>query len=106
MIKEVSANWVLIIKFEKAEKRLGKLLILAKYIFVIYATDIYEFRKHIHVAHNHKGAITSCKFWLEPEIKLDENKKGDFTAKELLEIKNLIIENQQLLLRQLETFYN
>lgn len=85
---------------------MGKLLILSKYIFVIYGTDIYEVRKHIHVTYNHKGSITSCKFWLEPESKLDESKKGEFTAKELLEIEKLIIENQSLLLKQLETFYN
>lgn len=73
---------------------MGKLLILSKYIFVIYGTDIYEARKHIHVTYKHKGNKTSCKFWLEPQIELDENKKGDFTSKELVEIKNLIVENQ------------
>lgn len=85
---------------------MGKLLILSKYIFIIYATDVYESRKHIHVTYKYRGSKTSCKFWLEPEIKLDEGKKGDFTSKELSEIKNLIIENQYLLLKQLETFYN
>ncbi|MEX8548154.1 MAG: DUF4160 domain-containing protein [Mucilaginibacter sp.] len=85
---------------------MGKLLILSRYIFLIYATDIYESRKHIHVAYNYKGPIRSCKFWLEPDIKLDENKKGGFTTKELLEIKNLIVEHQNLLLKQLALFYN
>ena len=85
---------------------MGKLLILSKYMFLIYATDIYELRKHIHVSYNYRGLNKSCKFWLEPDIKLDENKKGDFTAKELSEIKKLIIEHQHLLHKQLELFYN
>lgn len=85
---------------------MGKLLILSKYIFLIYATDIYEYRKHIHVTYKYSGLKKSCKFWLEPELKLDESKKGDFTAKELSEIKNLIIEHQYLLNKQLILFYN
>lgn len=85
---------------------MGKLLILVKYIFVIYGTDIYETRRHIHATYKHKGDKVSCKFWLEPEIMLDENKKGSFTAKELLEIKTLIVENQDLLNGQLDLFYS
>lgn len=34
---------------------MGKILILAKYIFLIYGTDIYEKRKHIHVTYTHRG---------------------------------------------------
>ncbi|MGI4728541.1 MAG: hypothetical protein ACRYGB_08205 [Janthinobacterium lividum] len=32
--------------------------------------------------------------------------KGDFAAKELLEIKKLIVKNQQLLEKQLDLFYS
>ena len=85
---------------------MGKLLILAKYIFLIYGSDIYETRKHIHITYNHKGFKRSCKFWLEPEIQLDENKKGDFSVKELTEIEKLIVENKADLLNQLDLFYN
>jgi len=84
---------------------MGKLLILAKYIFLIYGSDIFETRKHIHVTYNHRGFKRSCKFWLEPEISLDENKTGDFSDKELREIENLIIENRELLIEQLALFY-
>jgi hypothetical protein len=84
---------------------MGKLLILAKYIFLIYGSDIFEIRRHIHVTYNHRGFKRSCKFWLEPEISLDENKTGDFSDKELREIENLIIENRELLIEQLDLFY-
>lgn len=73
---------------------------------MIYGTDIYETRRHIHVTYKHKGDKISCKFWLEPEIILDENKKGSFTAKELSEMRNLIVENQELLDEQSDLFYS
>ena len=85
---------------------MGKLLILAKYVFLIYGSDIYEIRKHIHVTYNYRGFKRSCKFWLEPDIILDDSKKGDFSEKELREIETLIIENQELLFAQLDLFYN
>jgi hypothetical protein len=63
-------------------------------------------RKYIHVTYSQRGYKNSCKFWLDPEIELDENKKGDFTKKELLEIKKRIKDNKELLLLQLEKFFN
>ncbi len=84
---------------------MGKILILVKYVFLIYSVDIYELRKHIHVTHNVAGYKKSCKFWLEPEIELDQNKKGNFTQTELNEIQKLIEENKQLILQQLSLFY-
>ena len=47
---------------------MGKLLILANYIFLIYGSDIHEKRKHVHVTYAHRGFKRSCKFWLEPDI--------------------------------------
>lgn len=84
---------------------MGKLLILTKYIFLIYGSDIYETRKHIHVTYNQRGFKRSCKFWLEPEIMIDENKKGDFGSKELTEIEKLVQDNKEILLAQLAIFY-
>jgi hypothetical protein len=84
---------------------MGKLLILAKYIFIIYGSDIYESRRHIHVTYAQRGYKKSCKFWLEPEVKLDENKIGDFSHSELNEIRKLIIEHKDLILQQLDLFY-
>lgn len=85
---------------------MGKLLILSRYIFLIYGSDIYESRKHIHVTHNRRGYKKACKFWLEPIIEVDLSKKGDFTTIELNEIQKLIVENKELLLSQLTDFYN
>lgn len=85
---------------------MGKLLILVKYIFLIYSPDIFEIRRHIHVTRNVAGYKRSCKFWMIPKVELDENKKGDFTEIELREIKRLIEENKDLILRQLQLFYD
>ncbi|MGE0636898.1 MAG: DUF4160 domain-containing protein [Bacteroidia bacterium] len=85
---------------------MGKLLIFAKYIFLIYGSDISELRKHVHVTYAHRGYKKSCKFWLEPEVELDESKTGEFTTKELNEIEKLIKENKTVLMQQLELFYN
>lgn len=84
---------------------MGKLLILARYVFLIYGTDIHETRRHIHVTFSHRGFKRACKFWLEPKIGLDENKKGDFSQVELSEIEKLVIEHKEILLEQLELFY-
>jgi hypothetical protein len=84
---------------------MGKLLILTKYIFLIYGSDIFESRRHIHVTYAQRGYKNSCKFWLEPEVKLDESKSGDFSQTELNEIRKLIIEHKGLILQQLDLFY-
>lgn len=84
---------------------MGKLLILSKYIFLIYGDDINEKRRHIHCTYAYRGFKKSCKFWLEPEIESDTNKTGGFTDKELNEIKKLIEENKDILVKQLDSFY-
>lgn len=84
---------------------MGKILVLLRYVFLIYSVDIYEKRRDIHVTPNVAGYKKSCKFWLEPEIAVDPNKKGDFTEVELHEIRKLIEENKDLILQQLELFY-
>ena len=85
---------------------MGKLLILSKYIFLVYGSDILEKRKHIHVTYAHRGFKRACKFWMEPEIALDPGKQGDFSEKELNEIENLVEQNKKLLLDQIKLFYN
>jgi len=81
-------------------------LILSKYIFLIFSSDFFENRKHIHVTYSHKGFKNSCKFWLEPDIELDTNKTGDFSKKELAEIENLVNTHKELLFEQLNKFHN
>lgn len=84
---------------------MGKLLILARYIFLIYGSDINEPRRHVHVTYAHRGHKKSCKFWLEPEITIDPKKKGDFTAHELREIETMLQENLVILQEQLDRFH-
>lgn len=85
---------------------MGKLLILARYIFLIYGSDILETRRHVHVTYAHRGHKKSCKFWLEPEIMLDSKKQGDFTASELREIETLLREHLEEIQAQLQKFYS
>lgn len=89
-----------------SNETMGKLLILANYIFLIYGSDIHEKRRHVHVTYNHRGFKKACKFWMEPEIELDNNKVGDFKSHELVEIRNLIINNKDILMKQLDLFYS
>jgi hypothetical protein len=62
-------------------------------------------KKHIHVTYNHRGFKKACKFWLEPEIELDNHKVGDFKSHELNEIRDLIISNKDILMKHLDLFY-
>lgn len=84
---------------------MGKILVLLRYVFLIYSIDINETRRHIHVTHNVAGYKKSCKFWLEPQVLPDENKRGDFTDVELREIRRLIEANKETILIQLDLFY-
>lgn len=85
---------------------MGKILILARYIFLIYGSDINELRRHIHCTYAHKGFKRSCKIWLEPAIELDESKAGDFTERELNEIIQLVAQHKDVILEQLQKFYS
>jgi hypothetical protein len=85
---------------------MGKLLILKNYIFLVYGSDILEKRKHIHVTFAYRGFKQSCKFWLEPEIRIDPRKQGNFTDQEVNEIEKLIREHREILMKQLDLFYN
>jgi hypothetical protein len=84
---------------------MGKLLILKNYIFLIYASDIVESRRHIHVTYSRRGFKKSCKFWLEPTIELDDKKKGEFSDRELREIAKLIHDHKATIMNQLSLFY-
>lgn len=84
---------------------MGKILVLLRYVFLIYSVDINENQETYTRTYNVAGYKKSCKFWLYPEVQLDENKKGDFTVIELREIRNLIEENKELILQQLDLFY-
>lgn len=54
----------------------------------MYATDIYENRKHIHVGR--KGTERLCKIWLEPEVEIsDTGNLSIADQKEVLEITKM-----------------
>jgi hypothetical protein len=57
------------------------------WVFVIFGTDMYERRMHVHVGK--KGMKNLCKIWLEPELSIAD--PGDLTIrqqKEVLKITN------------------
>lgn len=79
-----------------------KLLIINKYVFLIYSSDLAENRKHIHVESRKGRFRKTAKFWLEPSIKLVDS--GDFSKSELKKIEQLIKENVNLLHEQIKKF--
>jgi hypothetical protein len=82
---------------------MGKLLVLLKYVFFVFSSDINEGRRHIHATDKKRDIERICKFWLEPKIELHEN--TGFSAKELNEIEKLLKINLPLLNKQLDLFY-
>ena len=77
-------------------------MIVLKYVFFLFSSDINEKRKHIHVR-DRKGKISNlCKYWLEPEISLAYNK--GFTNKEIKEIESLIVEHKTIINKQVKLF--
>jgi len=81
---------------------MSKLLIIKRYIFLIYSIDLAEKRKHIHVESRKGRFRRTAKFWLEPKIELVES--GDFGKHEIEEIRKLIIQNIELLNEQIGKF--
>ena len=79
-----------------------KLLIIKQFVFLLFAADLFEKRKHVHVEIRKGNRRYVAKFWLEPEIKL--LKRGNLTDKELALAKKLINENYDILISQIEKF--
>ena len=80
-----------------------KLLIYRNLVFLIFAVDVWENRRHIHVAKKSVRRFFPAKFWLEPKIQIVLS--GDFTEKELAEIEKLIRQFESLIHQQLDLFY-
>ena len=80
-----------------------KLLIIQKFIFLLFSVDINENRRHIHVEirKGHKRKL--AKFWLVPKVEMFD--KGNLTDKEIKEAEKLIHENYELLIMQIERFF-
>ena len=83
---------------------MGKLLILSKYIFLVFSADINEKRRHIHITDKKGNLEKLCKYWLEPEIVLEYN--YGFNEKELNKIKKLIKDNFVIINNQLDKFFS
>ena len=71
-------------------------------MFLLFAADLFEGRKHIHVEVRKGNRRYVAKFWLEPEIKL--LKRGNLSDKELTEARKLINENYDTLIKQINKF--
>ncbi len=80
-----------------------KLLIFKNiWIFIIYATDKYENRMHVHIGK--KSMRNLCKIWLEPEIEI--SKSGELTTKEQKEVLEITEEYKDELIKQWNGFMN
>lgn len=72
-------------------------------MFFVFSSDIKESRRHVHVTDKKRDLERICKFWIEPEIKLEYN--IGFTAKEIKEIEKMLNSNIADVQSQLNLFY-
>lgn len=79
-----------------------KLLIIRKYIFLIFSADLSEKRKHIHIEARKGRFRKSAKFWIEPEIELVD--AGDFNKKEVNELINIVKDHKLIIKNQIDKF--
>ena len=81
-----------------------KLLIIRRYVFFVYSSDLNEKRMHVHVEGKKGRQRKSAKFWIEPEI--ESVSKGSFNEREITAINVLIEEHIELIRDQLINFKN
>lgn len=82
---------------------MSKILIIYGYVLLVYAGDIIETRKHVHVESKKGRFRNTAKFWLEPEVELADS--GNFSDTELNLIQKLIENNRDLIISQIEKFF-
>ncbi len=70
----------------------------AIWTFVMYGTDIYENRRHVHVGR--KGTEKLCKIWLEPAVEIA--KAGELSIGEQREVVEIAIRFRSRLLKNWE----
>jgi Domain of unknown function (DUF4160) len=78
---------------------MGKLLILAKWYFFIWAGEDPNERKHVHVFRTNSKNTAGAKFWLD-DFSLFES--GDFSDKELVQIGKDLEEYAEVLGQQVD----
>lgn len=85
-----------------------KILLFKYWIFIIFDTDKYENRKHVHVGK--KSTENLCKIWLETlnpnesEVSIAEG--GDLTVKQQNEVLKIAELYRQDLIKQWDNFMN
>ena len=72
------------------------------WIFIIYSTDMYESRMHVHVGK--KSATELCKIWLEPEIEIAQ--AGELNQKQQKEVLEIANTYKAELIQQWKDFIN
>jgi hypothetical protein len=76
-----------------------KLLIYrAIWTFVMFGTDVYENRRHVHVGR--KGTEKLCKIWLEPGVEIA--KAGELSVSEQREVLEIALQFKDRLLENWE----
>ena len=78
------------------------LIFMDIWIFIIYPTDMYENRMHVHVGK--KSMQELCKIWLEPKIEIA--KTGELTLKQQNEVLEIAKNYQTELIKQWNNFVN
>jgi len=70
------------------------------WIFIIYPTDMYENRMHVHVGK--KAMTTLCKIWLEPNVEIAN--AGELTTKQQNEVLEIAQTYRNQLIQQWQNF--
>jgi len=70
------------------------------WIFVIFDTDLYENKKHVHVGK--KATFNLCKIWIEPQASIEE--PGDLTIKQQNEVCKIAEKYKDQLTKQWDDF--
>lgn len=80
-----------------------KVLAVGKFVFLVFASDVAEFRRHIHVEVRKGRHRRVAKFWIEPRIELVT--AGNLSEKEIGRAMQLIQAHEAILRAQLDAFY-
>lgn len=71
------------------------------WIFVIYGTDKYENRKHVHVGK--KATLNLCRIWIDPLIEVAD--PDDLSQKQQNEVIDIVKLYKNELIQQWEFFF-
>ena len=88
--------------------QMPKLLIIGKFTFSIFPSDIDESRKHIHILSKKGRKYKFAKIWIEKEgvFDIEIAKQGDFSEVEINKITKLLEENHMIIEKQLDDYFS